>query len=1264
MQRILSIILIVGLYTACATTLQYENIAIEDVARLEASAGNFRNNFDYLSATDAYLKIASNDLRRLRDARDLTEKKMLRAHLEYIGVMLYSITANIGNHVRIRESLSELNIVAEDGGIYEFYCNLFDNAVNDLGYLHNFEFIGPFDNERGIAFDSQLAAETSFDPEQTYKGKVRDVSWRTTPLTIRNNGLLDMGQLLHPNRQSAVLMRTWVYSDASRNAHVVIGVNGEVAAWCNGKAILEARGQHNISSHNFSAPLSLKTGWNELSFKLGSRNNSPQIRLRLVTDNTANTPLLLEHSATTPDGATPVKLEQINSDMDVAPRQLGALKFYRGIKDDYHSGVLESFFQIVPRSSHPGRAALARAVESAPDNLIYRTSYARNLFPKKHESAEEIDLNPWLHQSQIISKQSPDNIGNIVSQLQSSLKYQNLKQRSFELAKRLVVLSDSSPMALIGLSDCYEAYEYYDSARRCLRDVLNNSESTNYPSSYYRALHWYNTNSMEFTDGMKEYYTEHNSAKALKSLIDARRRQRVQFDVAAELEELEAMMEIDPWSTSNLCTYAMRILNAGDSMTASQLLDRAVAIKPENPTIWHHKARVALQTDNLEIAIACLERELEIDYSDETEQRLLEMVNSEAQEESFEAPYREDLSEIVMRHPLDELADGYSLETLLRRAVVKVSPDSTAKRYYRDVVRILNEEGVRRMARKGFGVRWGLQDLRVLTATVLHDNGRTTDIPAGRGYQARFVEFPNLKVGDVIDVEYRIDDLRTSFFGTYFSINHPLAAVPSVPTRESALTLITNNQLPLQLHTRNLSGLVDQSTRNTAEGVTYHWATTDIMPLKPETFMPHATELTAVIQASSYQGWSEFGNWWWNLIKDSITVSDEMSAKVTELTAGLATKQQKLKAIYEFVTNEIRYNAWEFGVHGYQPYTAPVIFSRRFGDCKDKAILLRAMLSEVDIEALPVLIMRSATQQLNGRRPEQDLSLAMVEHFNHCIAYVPEQDGLSEQYIDGTANLTPLETLPYDDRGAQVVVIGPGGSSRKLIPFKEAAFNVSEQVLAVELRADGSALVNYVNNPFGSYDNRARAIFADGLEQNEETMRRMATSLFGGFDGELEINLPLQESLSVTPSFGFSGNFTKWAATDSGVIELDASFLRDNMFNRYTSLAERDSDVVLQHAYTKKRMYRIALPPGYSAELLDAVNMSNAVGSYSWNMAIEDSSIAIIENLVINAQELLLRITRNSANCVAPLMTHKILLSISRRLTNVSIITKFHFTLC
>jgi len=1219
MQRILPIILIAGLCSACATTPSYENIPAENAVQLEVSADTLLNNFDFLGATDAYLKLVSNDLRQLRDVDDLTDKRMLRAHLEMVAMRLYSITQSIGNHVYISATFEELNICPDDGSIYEYASHLSDTPIARLGFLQHFEFVGPFDNERGIAFSSQLAAETNPGSDQTYSGKVRDVSWRTTPDKCDDSGTLNMGQLLNPNGQSALLMRTWVYANGSHNAHAVIGLEGELTAWCNAEVVLHAPGRHDMSTHNFSAPLALKPGWNELVFKLGSREHSPKISVRLVSDNAAHTPLLLEHRATAPFGVEAMTLALVGDAAAVAPQSLGALKFYTEINDHYHSGLMQMAYNSTPRSTHPGRDELAAAVAEQPDNLNRLFMYSYALFPKEYESAAEIDLNPWLQQSQRIDALAPEHIGNLANQLRASSKYQFLKQRSLDLAKRIVELADSAPPAVVALARTYEDLEQYDSARLCWKKVLDDPLSKNYPKSYYSALHLYNGNSPEFVDGMKGYYADHGSWGALRSLIDIHRRQREHFDVAAELEELETLAALTPWNTDLLCNAAMRMLNAGEIDVANQLLDRAEQIKPERATIWHHKARVALQAGNLEVAVASLERELEIDYSDETEQRLLEMINSAAQQESFEAPYLEDLAAIVARHPDDGSAAGYSLETLVRRAVIKVSPDSTAKRYYRDVVRLLNDEGVRRMARKGFGVRWGLQDLRVLSATILHIDGRTTNIPTGRGYSARVIEFPNLKVGDVIDVEYRIDDLRTSFFGTYFSLNHQLAPLPTVPTRESLLTLITDKQLPLKLHEKNLLGFIDKNTGVHQDGTTYDWAVSNIRPLKPESFMPHASELTAMIQASSYQSWSEFGDWWWNLIKDGITVSDEMADKVSELTDGLETKQHKLKAIYEFVTNEIRYNAWEFGVHGYQPYTAPVIFSRRFGDCKDKGILLRAMLSEADIEALPVLIMRSGTQALGARRPDQDLSLAMVEHFNHCIAYVPEQDGLAAQYMDGTANLTPLETLPFDDRGAQVVVIGPNGTERKLIPFKSAQFNVTEQLLSAQLDADGSATLDYVNNPYGSYDSRIRSTFAAGLEQNQETMRRIAASLFGAFDGELTIELPDVEALSTTPSFGFTGLFSKWSAVNNGVLELDASPFKDNMFNQYTNLADRETDVVMQHALTKRRQYNLVLPPGYVAEALQPIEMSNATGSYSWQMLIDGSTITIDEVVVVNS---------------------------------------------
>ena len=117
-----------------------------------------------------------------------------------------------------------------------------------------------------------------------------------------------------------------------------------------------------------------------------------------------------------------------------------------------------------------------------------------------------------------------------------------------------------------------------------------------------------------------------------------------------------------------------------------------------------------------------------------------------------------------------------------------------------------------------------------------------------------------------------------------------------------------------------------------------------------------------------------------------------------------ATEAEKVEAIARFVGQEVRYNAWPFGTHGYEPFSAATIFERRFGDCKDKSILLRQMLAEIGVEAVPVLI------RAEYARAEEPLDAALVEHFNHCIAYVQPTAERPGYYLDATADRNPVCT--------------------------------------------------------------------------------------------------------------------------------------------------------------------------------------------------------------------------------------------------------------
>ena len=84
--------------------------------------------------------------------------------------------------------------------------------------------------------------------------------------------------------------------------------------------------------------------------------------------------------------------------------------------------------------------------------------------------------------------------------------------------------------------------------------------------------------------------------------------------------------------------------------------------------------------------------------------------------------------------------------------------------------------------------------------------------------------------------------------------------------------------------------------------------------------------------------------------------SEPIKQEVSVLTAGKTAQLQKMQAIAAFVQHDIRYVAIELGIGGWQPHAAPDVFSHRYGDCKDKATLMRTMLREIGVDSYHVVI--------------------------------------------------------------------------------------------------------------------------------------------------------------------------------------------------------------------------------------------------------------------------------------------------------------------
>ena len=96
---------------------------------------------------------------------------------------------------------------------------------------------------------------------------------------------------------------------------------------------------------------------------------------------------------------------------------------------------------------------------------------------------------------------------------------------------------------------------------------------------------------------------------------------------------------------------------------------------------------------------------------------------------------------------------------------------------------------------------------------------------------------------------------------------------------------------------------------------------------------------------TTFKSWQEVGAWYAGLEADRVTPGPEVKAKVAELTAGKTTNEDKVRALYAYVSTQVRYIGVAFGIGRYQPHAAAEILSNQYGDCKDKHTLLAAMLA-------------------------------------------------------------------------------------------------------------------------------------------------------------------------------------------------------------------------------------------------------------------------------------------------------------------------------
>jgi Domain of Unknown Function with PDB structure (DUF3857)/Transglutaminase-like superfamily len=286
------------------------------------------------------------------------------------------------------------------------------------------------------------------------------------------------------------------------------------------------------------------------------------------------------------------------------------------------------------------------------------------------------------------------------------------------------------------------------------------------------------------------------------------------------------------------------------------------------------------------------------------------------------------------------------------------------------------------------------------------------------GERTALLFIKDVRPGDVIDYAWSVEGNNPLLAGRYTD-EYDLSS--GVPARRIRHRLLWPAGRPLQWRGGDPEIAMNGDTQVLV------WERHDVDALDVEDEIPSWYEPWESIQVSEFASWKEVAAW-----ADAMFVLDERSASEVKELAGKisaehATRDARITAAIRFVQDEIRYLGIEMGRNSHEPHQPWETLDSRWGDCKDKTLLLVSLLRELGLQAYPALVNTRLEHRLAEKLPSPFL-------FDHVIAQVLDRG--RTYWVDGTISDQggTLATIETPSDGMALIVAPQTGGLTKIIP--------------------------------------------------------------------------------------------------------------------------------------------------------------------------------------------------------------------------------------
>lgn len=881
-----------------------------------------------------------------------------------------------------------------------------DAAIASIPGQVELAFVGTWDNDQGKGFDLEFAPELRPGLNETYEGRTGRLAWRRdVPKDPR--GRYDLLMLMTPTRWAAAFAQGTFTAEADGPHALRLTTSDPLKVWVDGRLVFAAAQLDRSVPDHLVVPLQLTRGPHTVLIKSAHREGLWHLTARVTPYDGAMFKRELD----------PMLASRVALLSSTPARQLAQLVGWAHLSAGGATTV---------------RLADA-AVAKLPRSLVLR-SWVVDALWYNQERGRTADLLAALDAE--VGEQLP-----FIRLRQARFhQQQGLKQKARE---RLLQLQKDAPHLREVwdlLADVWRGEGWTEDELRALKaraERFGTSPEEDLERSRALSRAGKRDEALALVDDVLAELPYHPEA--------LRREADLAFD-AADFREAkrhqEARLESWPVDYSAWLALAETHRRLGDFKASEAALLKAEALSPEASVPKSKRGELAYERGDTATAVTLWKQSIELNPENEALANRVEFLSPETRGEWMaDMPAEARLEALVKERAKLKQLSGADVAYLLDHEVTLLNTDGSTSNVVTVVIHAWNSQGRDRIIRQSVGAG----RLRVLHAYAVDEKGQRSEASSERNRQ---IFFRGMQPGSTLVLQYRLDSAPKGYLSRYYNETWSFQGVGD--QREES-TLVLWAPLTAKLHEYKV-GEAKHTQEKRGDLLRFTWTTRNTPPLISEPSMPTVGELAINIHLSTVPDWKTWLSWEQALLEGVFRDSPELEVIAKGLGRGNPEPTERLERIHTFVMEEIRYQQdYESFIAGVKPHPASMTLERRYGDCKDKAVLFIELARKLGVEAHFALV---RTRDVGPVR--QDVPM---QQFNHAIVYVPEQPGVTARFFDPTAELLDVASVRSDDVGTHSLVFDPKTNLHtwREITFQSPEANRETTTVALDIDEKGGA---------------------------------------------------------------------------------------------------------------------------------------------------------------------------------------------------------------